>query len=332
MQTTAILFTDIEQVTLAPVEIPEPAAGEVLLEALYTVISPGTELRCRAGQQEGARFPLIPGYSFVGRVIDRGSAATLASGTLVYGKGTARASENLTWGGHIQHAVQAEQDVLPLPPDLPPLWGAVTRVVAIAYRGVRLSRPAAHETVAVIGQGTIGALSARLHAISGARVVVFDLSPARIAIAEAAGLEAVLVEGDLAATIQAILPDGADIVVDATGAPAVLPQALAAAKPKPFNDSVAPGARFIIQGSYPDTFSIPYTAAFMKELTFHLPRDVQPRDLRAALDLMARGKLDLTNIISDVRTPEAAADTYAELASPDTELITVAFEWQKPVA
>ncbi len=329
MQTTAILFTDVDQVTVAPVEIPEPAAGEVLLEALYTVVSPGTELRCRAGKQDGARFPLIPGYSFVGRVVASDSAATLALGTLVYGKGTARASEHLTWGGHIQHAVQAEQDVLPLPPGLNPLWGAATRLVGIAYRGVRLSRPAAHEIVAVIGQGTIGALSARLHAISGARVVVFDLSPARIAVAEAAGLEAILVEDDLTATIQAALPDGADIVVDATGAPAVLPQALVAAKAKPFDDSARPGARLIIQGSYPDTFSIPYTAAFMKELSFHLPRDVQPRDLRAALDLMARAKLDLTDIISDVRSPHFAHRTYAELADPRSELITVAFDWRE---
>ena len=137
MQTTAILFTDVEQVTLAPVEIPKPAADELRLEALYTVISPGTELRCRAGQQEGARFPLISGYSFVGRVIDRGSAATLAPGTLVYGKGAARASENLTWGGHIQHAVQPEQDVLPCRPGStlfggrPRAWWALPTAVSV---------------------------------------------------------------------------------------------------------------------------------------------------------------------------------------------------------
>jgi NADPH:quinone reductase-like Zn-dependent oxidoreductase len=50
-------------VTLEQIEIPEPGVGEVLLEVEYTLISPGTELRCRAGKQDGAVFPFIPGYS-----------------------------------------------------------------------------------------------------------------------------------------------------------------------------------------------------------------------------------------------------------------------------
>jgi threonine dehydrogenase-like Zn-dependent dehydrogenase len=59
----------------------------------------------------------------------------------------------------------------------------------------------------------------------------------------------------------------------------------------------------------------------------HVPRDAQPRDFRAVLDFMARGTLDVGGLISDVRSPEVAADTYAALAEPDAELITVAFQW-----
>ena len=53
---------------------------------------------------------------------------------------------------------------------------------------------------------------------------------------------------------------------------------------------------------------------------------------RPAAHETVAGKLDLTDIISDVRSPDAAADTYADLAAPGTELITVAFDWQKSVA
>jgi len=328
LKAKAIVFTGVNQVTLEQIEIPEPGAGEVLLEAEYTLISPGTELRCRAGKQDGAVFPFIPGYSFVGRVIACGEGTTLKDGTRVYCGGTTKANINRTWGGHVSHAVQSEQAVYPVVEGIEPVWGAAARLVAIAYRGVRLSVPRAHETVAVIGLGAIGMLAARLHALSGARVVAADLSPSRVSIAKEAGIEAFVPQAGLAESFARVLPNGADVVVDATGHAAVLPQSLDVAKSKGWDDSADLGARFVVQGSYAGDFNVPYMAAFMKEVSFYVPRDTQPRDIRTALDLMARGKLDLAGVISDIRSPEAAPESYAALAEPNAELITVAFKWK----
>lgn len=326
MKAKAILFTAPNQVILDSVEIPAPVAGEVLLEAIYTLISPGTDLRCRAGKQEGVVFPFIPGYSFVGRVLARGEGVTLPEGTIVYCNGTSAASLNLGWGGHVSHAVRAERDLYPIPAGLDPLHASAAHLAAIAYRGVRLSRPKPHETVAVIGLGAIGALAARLHALTGARVLAADLSPFRVGLAQQAGIDAFVPQGALAEAFAAKLP-GADVVVDATGAASVLAQSIEVAKSKPWDDSADAGARFVVQGSYPDAFSIPYQPAFRRELSFHVPRDAQPRDFRAVLDFMARGALDVGGVISDVRPPESAAETYATLAEPGAELITVAFQW-----
>jgi 2-desacetyl-2-hydroxyethyl bacteriochlorophyllide A dehydrogenase len=328
MKVKAIIFTAPNQVILDSVEIPSPAASEVLLEAIYTLISPGTDLRCRAGKQEGAVFPFIPGYSFVGRVLACGEGAAIPEGTLVYCNGTRAASVNLAWGGHVSHAVRAERELFPIPAGLDPLHASAAHLAAIAYRGVRLSQPKPHETVAVIGLGAIGALAARLHALTGAHVVAADLSPFRVALAQQAGIEAFVPQGALAEAFAAKLPGGADVVVDATGAPAVLLQAIEVARQKPWDDSADPGARFVVQGSYPDTFSIPYQLAFRRELSFHVPRDAQPRDIRAVLDFMERGALDVSNVISAVRSPETAAETYSALAEPGAELITVAFQWR----
>ncbi|MCS6827475.1 MAG: zinc-binding alcohol dehydrogenase [Caldilinea sp.] len=330
MQTRAILFTAPNELTVGAVQIPAPGTGEALVEAIYTLISPGTELRCLAGKQEGAIFPFIPGYSFVGRVVARGEDVFIPEGTLVYCNGTGAADVNLTWGGHVGHAVRSERELYPLPDGVDPLNASAAHLAAIAYRGVRLSQPRSHETVAVIGLGAIGALAARLHALTGARVVAADLSPRRVAAARRAGIEAYPVEETLAATFARILPAGADVVVDATGAPAALPQAIEVARQKPWDDGADPGARIVIQGSYVDAFSIPYQPAFRRELTFFVPRDAQPRDLRAVLDFMARSALDVSGVIGDVRPPEAAAKTYAELAEPDAALITAAFQWARP--
>lgn len=328
MDARAIVFTGVRQVALRQVEIPSPGDGEVLVEALYTLVSPGTELRCLAGEQEGLVFPFIAGYSLVGCVTGRGQGAMLPGGSLVYCSGTARAAGvSLGWGGHASHAVRLESDVYPVPRGVDPLWAAAAHVAGIAYRGVRLGRPQPHETVAVIGLGTIGALAARLHALSGARVVAADLSPHRVALAQQAGIEAFVPQGDLAQAFRQIVPGGADLVVDATGHQAVMRQAVEVAKDKPWGDSAEPGPRLVVQGSYPGDFSMPYGAAFRRELSFYVPRDTQPRDVRAVLDLMARGKLCLDDL-AEVRKPETAAQAYAELANPATKLLTVAFQWR----
>lgn len=328
MKARAIVFTGVDRVALQEVEVPPPGDGEVLVEALYTLVSPGTELRCLAGKQEGLAFPFIAGYSLVGRVAGRGRGATLPRGTLVYCSGTARAAGlSLGWGGHVSHAVRSESEVYPVPEGVDLLWAVAAHVAGIAYRGVRLGRPQAHETVAVVGLGTIGALAARLHALSGARVVAADLSPQRVALAQQAGIEAFLPRGDLARAFRQVIPGGADLVVDATGHPAVLRQAVEVARHKPWDDSAEPGPRLVVQGSYPGDFQVPYDAAFRRELSFFVPRDTQPRDVRAVLDLMARGKLRLDGF-AEVREPEAAAQTYADLADPETKLLTVAFQWR----
>jgi bacteriochlorophyllide a dehydrogenase len=328
MKSKAIVFTGTNQVDVRQIEVPEPGPGEVLLEALYTLISPGTELRCLAGNQVGVVFPFIPGYSFAGRVIGRGAGTTISEGTLVYCSGTAKADIPLAWGGQTAHAVLAEQSVFPLPDGLDPLWASAAHVAGIAYRGVRLGQPRPHEKVAVIGLGLIGALAARLHAASGAEVVAADLSPFRTAVAQQAGVNAFVPDESLAAAFQKVFPGGADVVVDATGHPGVLAQALEVARNKPWDDSAEAGPRLVIQGSYASGFSVPYDPAFQRELTLYVPRDTQPRDIRAVLDLMVRGKLDLDGIITEVRTPESASETYAALRDPAAPLVTAAFRWK----
>ena len=89
------------------------------------------------------------------------------------------------------------------------------------------------------------------------------------------------------------------------------------------------GARLVIQGSYPDGFTLPYQESFRREFTIHIPRDQQPRDLRAVLDLMAGGRVDVRGVISDVRPPAAAPETYAALEANKGELLTVAYAWQQ---
>ncbi|NOK57294.1 MAG: zinc-binding dehydrogenase [Chloroflexi bacterium AL-W] len=330
MQATALLFTDVDQMIVETVTLPLPGPHEVLIETLYTCISPGTELRCLAGKQpDPVPWPFIPGYALVGKVTDCGIDTLVQPGTLVFCAGTRNADCNRMWGGHISHAIQVEDAVVPIPEEVSPLDASIAQLAAIAFHGLRLSKPLPHETVVTIGLGPIGQLAARLYALTGARVVGADRSAKRVALAQAAGIEAVVIEEDLQNTLAPVLPDGADIVVDATGVPAVVEQAVHLAKDLPWDNTVISGARYIVQGSYTNTFAIPYQHAFGKELTFIIPRNAQKRDLEAVLDLLQRHKFHVGDLIGEAQPPETAPQIYAALQESKGALITAAFRWRE---
>lgn len=333
MQARAILFTGEWQAALGETEIPDPGPGEVLLRAEYTCVSPGTELRCLAGKQWGAApWPFIPGYALVGAVVRGGAGTSLAAGTRVLCAGTSRAAHGRTWGGHVEYAVQPEVRVFPLPAPLGSLEASVLPLAAIAYHGTRLSRPQPGEQVAVAGLGPIGQLAARVHALAGACVVAADLHPARCALAAAAGIQAVTPgpqPGDLAAALLARLPGGADIVIDATGAPGVLGEAMEAGRDLPYDDADRVGPRVLVQGSYPEVFPVAYRPAFQREVQLLVPRNYQARDLHAVIDLAASGRLVVRDLISEVRPAADAPAVYAGLRAPaDSGYMTVAFAWE----
>lgn len=329
MKTTALLATGVDRVELVGTNIPDPGPDEVLLETIYTAISPGTELRCLAGRQHSGSFPCILGYSMVGRVIARGACVSLPEGTVVFCHGTERADYPRLWGAHIGHAVRSAATAFPLPPGMEPLEAALAKVAAIAYRGVRDARTQPHENVAVVGLGLIGQLAARLHRLAGARVIAVDLDASRVSVACAAGIDARQPRGDLSEAFVAAQPDGADVVVDSTGAVAVLQKAVRLAKSKPWDDTLTESTRLVIQGSYAGDVVFDYHEAFCRELTVLLPRDQQPRDLRAVLGFIADGRLKTRDLISEICAPADAPTVYAALRAARSGLITAVFDWSK---
>lgn len=328
MKTIALLATAIDRVEVVEALVPDPAPGQVIVEAAYSVISPGTELRCLAGRQHGVAFPFIPGYSMVGRIAARGAGVALAEGTLVFCQGTEKADRPLGWGAHIAHALRAQDSVFPLPAGVDPLEASLAKLGAIAYRGVRVAGTRPHDEVAVVGLGPIGQLAARLHRCAGARVVAADLSADRVALACAAGIEAVVPRDGLATAFRALQPGGADIVVDSTGAPPVLQQSVLLAKSKPWDNSLTEPTRLVIQGSYAENVVFDYHEAFFRELSVHFPRDNQARDLQAVLRFLASGSLKARDLISEVCTPGDAPRIYSALRAAKPGLLTAAFQWR----
>jgi 2-desacetyl-2-hydroxyethyl bacteriochlorophyllide A dehydrogenase len=328
MKARSIVITGKNQAAVQDFDLPEPGKGQLLIENKYSCVSPGTETRCFAGLQS-SNYPFISGYMATGTVIKKGPDTATPEGTHVFISGTQESSIQRMWGGHTSHAIVSEQSIVTVPEHISLKEVAPLKLAAIAFHGFRLARPLAGERVAVIGLGALGQISARLYTMCGARTVCCDLSEFRVNTAKKAGLDALLVRGTLQETLKSSFPEGVDIIVDVTGFPAVMTQAVTLAHDIPWDNSRVDSARYIIQGSYPNEFQVNYNDAFMKELQFIVPRDEKRDDRNAVVGLLSCGKISLSDLITDIRTPRDAQKTYEELTDRQSPLLTVAFDWSE---
>ncbi|MDX2110767.1 MAG: zinc-binding alcohol dehydrogenase [Verrucomicrobiota bacterium] len=330
MLSPCLLFSGINQVTLGETDIPAPLAGEVLIETHYSCISPGTELRCLAGKQSGApAWPYVPGYASSGKVIATGTEVQgITVGDAVFYGGTKHTSQAKCWGGHTGLAVADAASVSLVPPTVSLDQASLAKLAAISYRGVRLSKAQPHEVVLVVGLGPIGMLSALLHNLTGARVIGLDLSPERVALAHSLGLEAYASTDGIVKTFRSICPAGADVVVDSTGFAPVLTDTVLCAKDKPWDNSLTPAPRLIVQGSYAGDLVFPHGDAFMREMEVHFPRDSQPRDVETIISLLARNKLNFAPIIGGHFAPAECATVYERLRTSKGAFMTAVFKWR----
>jgi 2-desacetyl-2-hydroxyethyl bacteriochlorophyllide A dehydrogenase len=326
-------ITGRHEVDLAPFEVSEALApDQVLIETERTLVSAGTELAIVMGTHigftTGARWPRYPmalGYTAVGRVAAVGDAVDrFRVGDRV-----------LAETPHATHAVAAAGTLLPVPEGCPPDAALLAHLASIPLTGVRLARPQIGEGVVVLGQGLIGALAARLARLSGCRPVLgVDLLPARRRIAEAAGIVPVDPREDDPAAVYRGLAAGRDpeIVIEATGAPEVIADALRMA---------AEMGRVVLLGSPRGRVEIdPYTHVHGKgvsvigahhRVTPKVPTPLTPftaeRNRETVLTLVADGSLSMAGLVSHHVRPEEAAQTYRALADRSPEFMGVVIDW-----
>jgi 2-desacetyl-2-hydroxyethyl bacteriochlorophyllide A dehydrogenase len=223
VQARRLMFVAPRRVELAPVDVPEPGPGQVLVRTRHSGISTGTELLCyrglldpdlpldeRIGSLGGSfRYPFPYGYSSVG-VVER-SAGPVPPGTLVF-----------AFHPHQDRFVVPEADVVVLPEGTDPQTATLFPLVETALQLGLDAGQVAHETVVVLGLGAVGVLTALLLQRAGAEVLAADPLAGRRALAVSLGVPAVPPE-----ELPSRLPDGGvPLLVELSGSPTALAEAL----------------------------------------------------------------------------------------------------------
>ena len=329
MKTQAILFTGRGQVGIGEVTLPERGENDVVVETLVTLVSAGTELRLLHHGYKGEEpYPMVPGYSAVGRAVQVGAGfAGLEEGDLVFAGGGNRIASGAQslWGAHCGRLVMPSGSVWRLAGRVPAELCAFANVAAIALHGVRIAEIEPSERVVVMGLGIIGQLSARNLLARGAEVIGCDLSAERRAVAERIGIRTLdPLAGDLREAVYEVWPEGPDAVFEVTSRTDVIRQAVAllpvwVQRPKPL--------RFVMQANYTEDIVFGNRDLFDREVTVLSPRNVGPGDVAAAIRMIEAGALKVDDLAPPAVAPQDAPAAYANLTERASANLTAIFDW-----
>ncbi len=218
---------------LRPEPLPPVGPEDVLVRAIASGISAGTELLVYRGQVPpdlpldlptlagSFGYPIKYGYASVGRVEAVGAAVrALAPGALIFALHPHQDA----------YVLPAERAVL-LPPGLPPEHGVFLANLETAVNVALDAAPRFGETVLLSGLGVVGLLVLQVLRRTGVhQVIAVDPLPTRRALAERLGATVALAPTDaLAAQVRAHTDGrGADLAIEISGAPAALGPAIEA--------------------------------------------------------------------------------------------------------
>jgi L-iditol 2-dehydrogenase len=354
MRGRRIRFTGKGQVSVESFEVDSPAPDEVLIETLYTTISPGTERAHLLAEVNTAPhdrgFPFQPGYSNVGRIVSVGERVShFKPGDIV-----ASAVPHMSHGvlpvdsprGSIRRprfdlppeaSFFGSADIWTLDPALPPqrLKECSTYCFSrVALHGVRKARIELGEAVLVLGLGPIGLMACQYARLCGGfPVLAIDPSPSRRKVAQQLGVDGLYADAAEFGRGHPLMEKlGPAVVIEATGLPQVIPQAF---------QLCARNGRVILLGStrgLTENVNF-YTDVHKKGLEVHgVQAGIRPKyesrpghwtgweDCTVAFKLITAGRVDCSALITHEFPAGRAAEAY-ELVQRSPEALAVVLDW-----
>ncbi len=331
-----IVIAEPRTIEIREEDIPTPGDGEVLIRAVCSLISTGTEMTAYTGDfprdksawANYVKYPFRTGYSHVGRVVELGSGVEgLAVGDRVF--------------SHAHHAslvLQKAPRVVKLPPGVPDDQAALASISAIAMNGVRMAEIALGEAVVVVGLGIVGQMAIRYARLNGAYpLIAMDVSDERLSTARAAGAtHSVNPRSQDALSVVSGITRGrkADVVFDVTGNPSVIPT---------LPPLLHRAGRLILLGSPRGkttidlhdeihTFGLRVIGAHASnhpQIETPFNQWTHARNIELYLDLLGAGLIQTADLITNRYPWHEAAEVYRSLMEDRTRTLGVILNWEE---
>lgn len=246
----AARFYGDHDVRIETVPVPVPREGEVLLRVLRSGICGTDASEWKAGPRmfpvdkahpvTGHQGPMTPGHEFVGEVVEAAGADFAIGDVVASGAGVScgvcdRCREGRTnlceryWtlglstdGGLAEYVAVPESTLVAVPADLDLDHAALAQPLAVGLHAARRSGVRDGDRVVLIGAGAIGTFTlAGLASLYDAHITVVDLPGPKLERALRLGAQEAVVADRMDE-----IPRGADVVIEASGAPGQLDRAV----------------------------------------------------------------------------------------------------------
>ena len=247
----AIVFPSSESISIERVADPTPAADEVVVQVAACGIC-GTDVHIYRNEYMST-FPLIPGHEFSGKVVAVGNAVTdvkigervAVDPNLYCGRcdfcRNEQANHCRNWqgvgvtraGGFAEFVAAPARACYRIPDHLTDAQAAFIEPLACVIHALKRIRVWPGAQVLIFGAGPMGLLLLQALRHSGAsQVVMVEKQPARLELTRQLGGIAIPVDGQQSEALRTLAPYGFDLVIDATGVPAVIEQAFTYIRPR----------------------------------------------------------------------------------------------------
>ena len=310
MYTTAVVFQEPGSLQVRRLALTRPGGSDVVAESLLSGISTGTEKMLFDGSMPpfpGMRYPLVPGYETVARVVEAGPDSEHAIGDFVFVPG-ANCFEDAAglFGATAERIILPGSRAIPIAEDLAQ-DAVLLSLAATALHAVKRAHAPAD---LIIGHGVLGRLIARVQiALGHEPPLVLETSADRRMGAD--GYEVVD-----PATERAGAP--CTCIIDASGNPAAIDAAIS---------RLARGGELVLAGFYGERIGFAFAPAFMREVTISLASEFKPGDIHAVLALVAAGRLSLKGLITHSARPADAEAAY-HTAFGDPACLKMVIDWR----
>lgn len=248
----AVVFTAPEVLSIRRVADPTCEPDEVIVQVARVGIC-GTDLHIYRNEYM-SNFPLIAGHEFAGIIVEVGDRVTqfrpgdrvavdpnLYCGECYFCRNQ-QANHCLNWQGVgvTRPGAFAEYVAVParacylLPDSLTDMQAAFIEPVSCVIHALNRMRVWPGDEVLIFGAGPMGLLLIQaLHHSGASQVAVVEKEPGRLALARQMGATAAIMAGrEQTKALKELAPYGFAVVIDATGVPAVIAQALNYLKPR----------------------------------------------------------------------------------------------------
>jgi 2-desacetyl-2-hydroxyethyl bacteriochlorophyllide A dehydrogenase len=318
----ALVFHGTSQLSLEAYPVPEPSPGEVLIQVAACGIC-GSDLHGYLGHsaRRTAHIPLIMGHEFSGRVVALGASViglTLGDRVVVQPQiscghcracrsGRTNICPNMEILGIERHGAFADYVSAPahrvfrLPDRLDYVEASLTETLAVEVHLFRQFANLYPRTVVVLGAGAQGLFAVQLARSAGAgQIIASDLFEDRLELAAASGATTLLHagQGDPVRRVLDLTGGwGADLVVDAVGAPVTRQQGVA---------MLAPGGTLALVGLGTGETMLNFLPVVGKELTIQGSYCYSDDDFLLALELLANRQIATGGMVQSVPLREGA--------------------------